>query len=163
MACQEVHTLWNGHGYTQQKQTKEKEMGRGITVKLPTHKVITALETKLTKVKEDYANQEINEVKYQEAFAQWQKAITDYAIKNIKDAVNFRVNYRGWNSTLNIDYDINVTEDKLPKCPDREFETISHHSYKDIVEDITNALSILRMTEELVVNASTMKQIAKYL
>ena len=82
-------------------------MGRGITVKLPTHKVITALETKLTKVKEDYANQEINEVKYQEAFAQWQKAITDYAIKNIKDAVNFRVNYRGWNSTLNIDYDIN--------------------------------------------------------
>jgi hypothetical protein len=26
MACQEVHTLWNGHGYTQHKQTKEKKM-----------------------------------------------------------------------------------------------------------------------------------------
>ena len=138
-------------------------MNRGITVKLPTHKVITALETKLAKVKEDYANQEANETEYNKAYAIWQKTITDYATKNIKDAVNFRANYRSWNSTLNIDYDINVTEDKLPKSPDREFETISHHSYKDIVEDITNALSILRMTEEPVVNASTMKQIAKYL
>ena len=35
-------------------------MNRGITVKLPTHKVITALETKLAKVEEDYANQETN-------------------------------------------------------------------------------------------------------
>jgi hypothetical protein len=26
MAYQEVHTLWNGHGYTQQKQTREKRM-----------------------------------------------------------------------------------------------------------------------------------------
>lgn len=138
-------------------------MSKGITVKIPTHKVITALETKLTKVKEDYAKQEINEVKYQKSFTQWQKAITDYAIKNVKDAVNVKVNYHAWNTTLNIDFDIKITEDKLPKCPDREFETINSHLYKNIVEDITNALSILRMTEESVVNASTMKQIAKYL
>jgi hypothetical protein len=138
-------------------------MNRGITVKLPTHKVITALETKLAKVEEDYANQEANEAEYDKAYAIWQKELTDFAIDNVKKATNFRTNYREWNSTLNIDYDVIVDAIDLPVCPERKHNTMSYHSYKDIVEDITNALSILRMTEELVVNASTMKQIAKYL
>ena len=138
-------------------------MNRGITVKLPTHKVITALETKLAKVEEDYANQEANEAEYDKAYAIWQKELTDFAVANVKKATNFRTNYRAWNSTLNIDYDVIVDEKDLPVCPERKHNTLHHHSYKDIVEDITNALSILRMTEEPVVNASTMKQIAKYL
>jgi len=138
-------------------------MNRGITVKLPTHKVITALETKLAKVEEDYANQEANEAEYDKAYAIWQKELTDFAIDNVKKATNFRTNYREWNSTLNIDYDVIVDAIDLPVCPERKHNTMSHHSYKDIVEDITNALSILRMTDETTVNASTMKQIAKYL
>lgn len=138
-------------------------MNRGITVKLPTHKVITALETKLAKVEEDYANQEANEAEYDKAYAIWQKELTAFAINNVKNATNFRTNYREWNSTLNIDYDVIVDAIDLPVCPERKHNTMSHHSYKDIVEDITNALSILRMTDETTVNASTMKQIAKYL
>ena len=138
-------------------------MNRGITVKLPTHKVITALETKLAKVEEDYANQEANEAEYNKAYAIWQKKLTAFAINNVKNATNFRTNYREWNSTLNIDYDVIVDVIDLPVCPERKHNTMSHHSYKDIVEDITNALSILRMTDETTVNASTMKQIAKYL
>ena len=138
-------------------------MNRGITVKLPTHKVITALETKLAKVEEDYANQEVNEAEYNKAYAIWQKELTAFAINNVKNATNFRTNYREWNSTLNIDYDVIVDAIDLPVCPERKHNTMSHHSYKDIVEDITNALSILRMTDETTVNASTMKQIAKYL
>lgn len=138
-------------------------MNRGITVKLPTHKVITALETKLAKVEEDYANQEANEAEYNKAYDIWQKELTAFAINNVKNATNFRTNYREWNSTLNIDYDVIVDVIDLPVCPERKHNTMSHHSYKDIVEDITNALSILRMTDETTVNASTMKQIAKYL
>ena len=138
-------------------------MNRGITVKLPTHKVITALETKLAKVEEDYANQEVNEAEYNKAYDIWQKELTAFAINNVKNATNFRTNYREWNSTLNIDYDVIVDVIDLPVCPERKHNTMSHHSYKDIVEDITNALSILRMTDETTVNASTMKQIAKYL
>ena len=38
-------------------------MSNGITVKLPTHKVITALEIKLAAIKKDYANQETYEAK----------------------------------------------------------------------------------------------------
>ena len=138
-------------------------MSRGITVKLPTHKVITALEAKLAAIKKDYANQEAYETKHQKAYAAYQKELTDFAIANVKKAFNFRTNYRAWNSQLNIDYDITVDEKDLPVCPERAWENMSSHTYKETVEEISNALSILRMTDELTVNASTMKQIAKYL
>lgn len=138
-------------------------MSRGITVKLPTHKVVTALEAKLAAIKKDYANKEIYEAKYQKAYAAWQKELTDFAVANVKKATNFRTNYRAWNSTLNIDYDVIVDEKDLPVCPERAWENMSSHTYKETVEEISNALSILRMTDELTVNASTMKQIAKYL
>ena len=138
-------------------------MTRGITVKLPTHKVVTALEAKLATIKKDYANQETYEAKYQKTYAAWQKELTDFAIANVKKATNFRTNYRAWNSTLNIDYDVIVDEKDLPVCPERAWENMSSHTYKETVEEISNALSILRMTDELTVNASTMKQIAKYL
>ena len=138
-------------------------MSRGITVKLPTHKVVTALEAKLVAIKKDYANQETYEAKYQKAYAAWQKELTDFAVANVKKATNFRTNYRAWNSTLNIDYDVIVDEKDLPVCPERAWENMSSYTYKETVEEISNALSILRMTDEPTVNASTMKQIAKYL
>jgi len=138
-------------------------MSRAITVKVATPKVIKALETKLEAVKKDYASQEANEAKYEKARKAWQKEISDYAIANIKKAENFRTNYRSWNNTLNIDYDLTVSEKDLPKEPERDFTVMHQHSYNEIVEDITNALTILKMTDEETVNASTMKQIARYL
>ena len=138
-------------------------MSRAITVKVATPKVIKALETKLETIKKDYASQEANEAKYEKARKAWQKEISDYAIANIKKAENFRTNYRSWNNTLNIDYDLTVSEKDLPKEPQRDFTVMHQHSYNEIVEDITNALTILKMTDEETVNASTMKQIAKYL
>jgi len=138
-------------------------MSRAITVKVATPKVIKALETKLETIKKDYASQEANEAKYEKARKAWQKEISDYAIANIKKAENFRTNYRSWNNTLNIDYDLTVAEKDLPKEPQRDYTVMHQHSYNEMVEDITNALTILKMTDEETVNASTMKQIARYL
>lgn len=138
-------------------------MSNGITVKVPVNKVIVALETKLTTVKKNYANQEAYETEHQKAYVAWQKELTDFAVANVKKAINFRTNYRAYSNTLNIDYDVIIGEEDLPVCPERAWENMSAREYKDIVEEITNALSILRMTDESTVNASTMKQIAKYL
>jgi hypothetical protein len=138
-------------------------MSRAITVKVATPKVIKALETKLAQIKKDYAEQGANEAKFEKAREKWRKEIQDYAIANIKKAENFRTSYRSWNNQLNIDFDITVSEKDMPVEPEREFEQIHAHAYKEIVEDITNALTILKMTDEETVNASTMKQIAKYL
>jgi hypothetical protein len=138
-------------------------MSRAITVKVATPKVIKALETRLATLEKDYASQEANEAKYQKAREKWNKEIGDWAIKNFAKAQNLRTNYRSWNNTLNVDFDIITKESAFPVEPEKDYETIHQHSYREMKEDITNALTILKMTDEETVNASTMKQIAKYL
>jgi len=138
-------------------------MSRAITVKVATPKVIKALETKLAQIKKDYAEQGANEAKYEKAREKWRKEVQDFAIANIKKAENFRTSYRSWNNSLNVDFDLIVKESDFPKEPERDYTIMHQHTYNEIVEDITNALTILKMTDEETVNASTMKQIAKYL
>ena len=136
---------------------------RAISVKVATAKVIKSLEEKLAEVEKNYVNQEANEAKYQKEYEKYRKALTDYAIANIKKATNFRTNYRSYQNNLNIDFDIQVLEKDLPIEPKREFEVMAEWSYKEIREEVSNAIRILKMTDEETVNASTFKSIAKYL
>jgi len=147
------------------KQTtnERQQMSRAITVKVATPKVIKALETKLATLKKDKENEASNEAKFQKLNEKWKKDIIAFAIANIKKAENVRSNYQSWNNRLNIDFDILISELDMPKQPERDFVTMHDHTYREMVEEITNALSILKMTDEETVNASTMKQIARYL
>jgi hypothetical protein len=138
-------------------------MSRAITVKVATPKVIKALETRLATLEKDYASQEANEAKFQKKHEAWKKEIGKWAIANFSKAENLRTNYRSWNKTLNVDFDITVSEKEFPTEPEKDYEIIHQHNYREMKEDITNALTILKMTDEETVNASTMKQIAKYL
>jgi hypothetical protein len=138
-------------------------MSRQITVKVATSKVIKALEGTLAKLEKDYSSQEANEAKFQKKQEAWRKEIGEWAIKNFSKASNLRTSYRSWNNTLNVDFDIITKEGGFPKEPEKDFEQIHQHTYKEMKEDITNALTILKMTDEETVNASTMKQIARYL
>ena len=138
-------------------------MSRAITVKVATPKVIKALETRLAKLEKDYADQTSNEAKHTKAYEAWKKAVGKWAIDNFAKAENLRTNYRSWNNTLNVDFDIITKEGTFPAEPEKDFEVVHTHQYREMKEDITNALTILKMTDEETVNASTMKQIAKYL
>ena len=138
-------------------------MSRQITVKVATAKVIKALEARLATLEKDYASQSENEAKYQKAYKAWQKELAEFAVGKIAKAENIRTNYRSWNSTLNVDFDLILKDGEFPKEPEKDFEQIHQHTYREMKEDITNALTILKMTDEETVNASTMKQIAKYL
>jgi DNA repair exonuclease SbcCD ATPase subunit len=138
-------------------------MSRAITVKVATPKVIKALETRLAELEKNYASQEANEAKYNKAHEAWKKEIGKWAIANFAKAENLRTNYRSWNNTLNVDFDIITKEGTFPTEPEKDYDVIHQHSYREMKEDITNALTILKMTDEETVNASTMKQIAKYL
>ena len=138
-------------------------MARAITVKVATPKVIKALEAKLSQIEADYAGQEANEANYQKAYKAWQESLTQYALENIKKASNFRTSYRSWSNNLNIDFDVDTKDSNFPAEPTRDFTQMAQYEYKNAVEEITNALNILRMTDEETVNASTMKSIAQYL
>jgi len=136
---------------------------KAISVKIATPKVIKALEDSLAKLESDYASQEAQEAKYQKAHEAWKKEIGEWAIANFSKSENLRTSYRSWNNTLNVDFDIITKEGNFPTEPEKDFEVIHQHTYKEMKEDISNALTILKMTDEEVVNASTMKSIAKYL
>jgi hypothetical protein len=138
-------------------------MSRQITVKVATTKVIKALETRLATLEKDYASQEAKEAKYQKALEAWKKEIGKWAIANFSKAENLRTNYRQWNNNLNVDFDIVVKQGDFPTEPEKDFEVIHQHTYREQKEEISNAIRILKMTDEETVNASTMKQIAKYL
>jgi hypothetical protein len=136
---------------------------KSISVKIATPKVIKALEASLVKLESDYASQEANEAKYQKQYEKWKKELIDYAVANIKKAENFRTNYRSWNNQLNIDFDLTVPKDGMPTEPQKDFEQIGHHTYREMKEEISNAIRILKMTDEETVSTSTYNAIARYL
>ena len=137
--------------------------GKSISVKIATPKVIKALETRLAELEKNYATQGENEAKYQKAREKWQKEIGKWAMANFAKAENLRTNYRNWNKTLNVDFDLIVNESDFPKEPEKDFEVIHNHTYSEQKEEITNAIRILKMTDEEVVNTSTYNAVARYL
>jgi hypothetical protein len=137
--------------------------GKAINVKIATTKVIKALETKLEKIKSDYAKQDENEAKFRKAQEKWQKEVGKWAVSQIAKAQNLRTNYRSWNKTLNVDFDLTCEEADFPKEPTKEYDEIHRHTYNEMVEEIENAIRILKMTDEEVVSTSTYNAIARYL
>ena len=137
---------------------------KAISVKIATPKVIKALEGALAKLELDYSSQEANEAKYQKQYDKYRKELVAYAVANIKKAENFRTNYRAWNGTLNIDFDLTgLSEADLPKEPTKDFEQISIYNYREQKEELSNAIRILKMTDEETVNTSTYNAVARYL
>jgi len=137
--------------------------GKAISVKIPTQRVINALETKLAELEANYKTQDENEAKYQEAYKAWQKELADFAIAHFSKAENIRTNYRTWNKTLNVDFDIVGSDKDFPVEPERNFEQIHQHNYREQKEEMSNAIRILKMTDEEVVNTSTYNAVARYL
>jgi hypothetical protein len=136
---------------------------KAISVKIATPKVINALETRLAELEANYKTQDENEAKYQEAYKAWQKEIAKYAMDKFAKAENIRTNYRSWNKTLNVDFDLQCDEKDFPAEPQRDFEQIHRHTYNEQKEEISNAIRILKMTDEETVSTSTYNAIARYL
>jgi hypothetical protein len=137
--------------------------GKAIQVKIPTAKVIKALETRLAKLEADYTKQDENEAKFQKKLEAWKKDIGKWAIANFSKAQDLRTNYRQWNKTLNVDFDIVVSEKDFPAEPVKDYEQIHQHSYREMKDEMENAIRILKMTDEETVSASTYNAIARYL
>ena len=136
---------------------------KAISVKIATPKVIKALEDSLAKLEAEYASQEANETKFQLAHEAWKTEIGKWAIANFSKSENLRTSYRSWNKTLNVDFDIITNESEFPVEPEKDFEVIHSHNYREQKEEISNAIRILKMTDEETVSASTYQAVARYL
>jgi len=136
--------------------------GKAIQVKIATTKVIKALETKLAQIQKDKANQKSNEEKFAKATEKWSKEIAKLALAQISKAENLRANVR-YNGMVNVDFDLPKGAIDLPKEPEKDFDTYHEWQYKEMIEEIENAIRILKMTDEEVVSTSTYNAIARYL
>ena len=137
--------------------------GRTLNVKIPTARVIKALEQALNKLELDYTSQDEAESKYQKSMDKWRKDMNSWAISNFSKAQDIRTNYRIWNKTLNVDFDLITDEKDFPQEPERNFEQMSVHTYRDMKDEMSNAIRILKMTDEETVSTSTYNSIARYL
>ena len=137
--------------------------GKAISVKIPTQRVIKALEGSLATLEVNWTSQEANEEKYNKAMEAWRKEVMKFAVERIAKAENLRTNFRSWNKTLNVDFDLTVKEGDFPVEPERNYTTLHTHEYQTQKEEISNAIRILKMTDEEVVNTSTYNAVARYL
>jgi len=133
-------------------------MARAISVKVATPKVIKALEAKLVEGKNAITNNEKKRKEYEKTEKAWAKEVADLVIKQISKAdVSANENWRG-ETSVNISLPSGTI--KLPEKPSIELE---NELGRYEVQEIENAIRILKMTDEDTVNASTFKSIAQYL
>jgi len=135
---------------------------KAISVKIATVKVIKALETSLEKLKKDFAGQAANEAKYEKARKEWASKVGELGLAQIKkaDTISTHVRYDG---RINIDFYLPAGTIKLPEEPQKDFVTMAEWQYNSKVEEIENAIRILKMTDDEVVSTSTYNAIAQYL
>ena len=136
--------------------------GKSISVKIATSKVIKALENKLAQLQKDKANQATNEEKYQKAHDKWSKDVAKLALSAIAKAEDLSANLR-YNGMINVDFNLPKGAIDLPAEPKKDFQTFHDWQYNEMVEEIENAIRILKMTDEEVVSTSTYNAIARYL
>jgi len=135
---------------------------KSINVKIATTKVIKALETKLAQIQKDKANQATNEERYTKAHEKWSKDVAKLALNAINKAENLSANLR-YNGMINVEFNLPKGAIDLPNEPEKDFDTYHEWQYKEMVEEIENAIRILKMTDEETVSTSTYNSIARYL
>lgn len=127
-----------------------------INVKVPTKKVIVALEKRLKQIQDKKAAHE----QYQKDAEAWHKSLTSLDPTGWKVA-NTRVlsSYRNGKQVLEIEYE--VPKSVVSSRP-KEVEGLDWHE-RNAIEELENAIRILKMTDEEVVSASTFKAVSKFL
>jgi hypothetical protein len=135
---------------------------KSINVKIATAKVIKALETKLAQIQKDKANQATNEERFNKAHEKWSKDVAKLALNAINKAESLSANLR-YNGMINVDFNLPKGAIDLPTEPTKDFDTYHEWQYKEMVDEIENAIRILKMTDEETVSTSTYNSIARYL
>ena len=148
-----------------QPTTKGKQMarnGKSISVKIATTKVIKALENKLAQIQKDKANQKSNEEKFSKAQEKYNAEVGKLALAKISKAKDLSAHTR-YNGEISVQFTLPAGTITLPDEPQRDFDTYHEWQYKEMVEEIENAIRILKMTDEETVSTSTYNAIARYL
>jgi hypothetical protein len=136
-------------------------MARSISVKIPTAKLISALETRLAEYEDIRDNYDALKEKHDKSMSKWREEVSKLVSpKNIKEISVSSVSWRNpGHHEVNVGY--LVPDKSIPEQP----EAPKAFSYveRDAITEIENAIRILRMTDQEEVSTSTYNAVAQYL
>ena len=151
-------------------------MAKAINVKVARTKVIKALEVKLEEMHNAKMNYDLLFSKYEDDTKAWKDKCVQIAYANfdIASANKKNVSVRNaWQNDENIrvDIEIEIAKDKIPAEPEAPKNPFGSQGYgrsyiggyDERVEEITNAIRLLRMSDEEVVSTSTYQSVSRYL
>lgn len=141
-------------------------MSKQMAVKVQTTKVIKALEDALKIRDKKFADSKKAQVDFDKAMVKYRDDLKKL-VKSPKAKVTEASTYHRWHSSKNateqeVSVTITVPTSLVPKEPENK-SNYNEHAYAREVEEINNALRLLRMTDQEYVNASTMKSVSQYL
>lgn len=143
-----------------------------LTVKVATDKAIAALEARLEKLNNDYAEQAKKETAFKKQHADWKKKLIAAGRKALAEALKDDNNIDAWardNSSgrycvyAKVDATAPIKVSDVPVEPVRNWVCIPDYQYTHMVEEIQQAIRILRMTDQPTVPASTFAALSRYL
>lgn len=138
---------------------------RSIAVRIKTAKVIESLEASLKKMSKEKETEKARKEKYAKDLEAWEKKVKGYALKMPKPKeaqLASHAYYMRGNNSVSVQFTVEVPKDKVPARPEMP-ETMADWEYREAVENIENALRLLRMTDQEEVSTGTYNKIAKYL
>lgn len=145
---------------------RNREMAqKSINVKVSTKKVIDALQKALDARKKQIADHAKAQENHKKAIADWEKAVAEY-VKSGKAKIT-EVGYQGnnWRMPDNAPKLARI-EVALPASlsfPEQEATGYAEWQVKSEIDELENAIAVLRMTDEEVVSTSTYKGVAQYI
>ena len=148
-----------------QLDSYQKQVKLGFPLSEEDRKNVEQLKLKLNDLRKEYqenqkaiANNEKKRKDHEKLQKAWSKEVAELIFKNIsKGEVNAHEN---WRSEVNLTVTLPANTIKLPEQPQMELE---QELARYEVQEIENAIRILKMTDEETVNASTFNKLAQYL
>ncbi len=142
-------------------------MSKSLSVKVKTATLIKALEEALDKREKRWANQEKETARHKKEVEAYNASILKL-VKAGKGTIH-DISENKWATrndknatTISFSAEIKLPKSVLPVEP-KENDEMRESIYKMETDDISQALRILKMTDQEYVNASTYKSVAEYL
>ena len=148
--------------------------GKGINVKIYRTKLLTALQDKLDEVQSNQALYEAAVKTHKDIWEDYQNKVKKIAVKSIDSVTN--VTESRWQSDDNFkvySFDVKIPVNQLPEQPEEPIppyrggrghgRNYVSNDYEDIFADMSNAIRMLKLSDEEVISTATYASVAKYL
>jgi hypothetical protein len=147
---------------------------KGINIKIYRTKLLTALQDKLDEVQSNQALYEAAVKTHKDIWEDYQNKVKKIALKSIDSVTN--VNESRWQSDDNFkvySFDVKIPVSQLPEQPEEPIppyrggrghgRNYVSNDYEDIFADMSNAIRMLKLSDEEVISTATYASVAKYL